>query len=414
MATPSLVKNVKHTMFTTSESVRRPLHESYEVGPEIGRGSYGSVLSATNRETGVVCAVKVIQKDKTNKRFNRFVDNELDILKFVRHKNIVALYEIMETPDNFYLVTELCSGGELENRVYPEEDVRVIISRLVDVVQYLHAHNLVHRDIKPENILLVKSTDPFDIRLGDFGLSCYKGTEDMLLDSCGTPLYMAPEVSKNHAYSDKCDIWSIGVIMYQLFTGVDALLLNSMLQSDWLDYELLSHTSKEAQNLLRRMLATNPANRDSASEILHNPWITGKPSNGEVRMNVLELMEQMNTENSQPESVVKHPTPQLLSPKQAPFISKSHHNARPPSQNIPMRKTSQQVLPVRMRTNSSTDKHDPRRFTNPDLPSRPITSLSPTRQQSGLPSYMQDTKSSRIAKETADTRGTLKRKSVAH
>ena len=64
MATPSLVKNVKHTMFTTSESVRRPLHESYEVGPEIGRGSYGSVLSATNRETGVVCAVKVIQKDK--------------------------------------------------------------------------------------------------------------------------------------------------------------------------------------------------------------------------------------------------------------------------------------------------------------------------------------------------------------
>ncbi|KAI6658113.1 Serine/threonine-protein kinase 33-like [Oopsacas minuta] len=408
MATPSLVKNVKHTMFTTPESTRRPLHETYEVGREIGKGSYGNVFRATHKHTGLVCAVKVIQKDKADKRFNRFVDNELEILKFVKHRHIVALLEIMETPDNFYLVTELCDGGELETKIYPEEEVKIIISRLVDVVQYLHTNNLVHRDIKPENILLAKNTDDqFDIRLGDFGLSCYKGTEDMLLDSCGTPLYMAPEVLKNLAYSDKCDIWSIGVIMYQLLTGVDSMVLNSMLQDDWLDYELLTNSSKEAQNLLKRMLTHNPANRDSASEVLHNPWITGDSYNGEVRMNVLELMEQMNTENTQTVKKDNEPIkvkPQIIS-KQTSFLLKSHHTTRPASVHPPMRKTSHQV---RMRTSMTTDKYDPRRLTNPEILNRPTTSLSPSRHQTGgIPSYMQDTKSSRIAKETTDSREIL-------
>ncbi|TRY84200.1 hypothetical protein DNTS_025715 [Danionella cerebrum] len=168
--------------------------------------------------------------------------------------------------------------------------------------------NIVHRDLKLENILVKNSrrdndNDMVNIKVTDFGLSVQRGgvgSENMLQATCGTPIYMAPEVVNGHQYSQQCDLWSIGVIMHMLLCGEPPFMssskerLSEMIKKGELTFSepVWNVVSEAAKNVLRCLLKVDPAHRITANELLDDPWISGDTSTTVTRSNVLEMMRQ--------------------------------------------------------------------------------------------------------------------------
>ncbi|XP_075878088.1 serine/threonine-protein kinase 33 isoform X2 [Nelusetta ayraudi] len=239
----------------------------------------------------------------------KMLEQEITILKQVNHANIIHLQRVYDTTRMIYLVMELCDGGELKQLLqrksfFSEEETRHIICSLANAVVYLHRKNIVHRDLKLENILVEKSVGDdngrINIKVTDFGLSMQTngvGIEHTMSDACGTLIYMAPEMMSGRGYSQWCDIWSIGIIMYMLLSGESPfvsktkyeLLEEIMNEGVKFTQDVWSTVSDAAKTLLTCLLKMDPAYRMSASQILETPWITGD-TNMPLPSNVLEMM----------------------------------------------------------------------------------------------------------------------------
>ena len=151
--------------------------------------------------------------------------NEINILRAISHPQIVKLLEVYESPNSVFLVLEMLKGGELFTRLaekndYSEQDIKVILKKLLSALEYLHQRKLMHRDLKPENLLLRDETHITDLILADFGLATFLDAGDILFKRCGTPGFVAPEIllytEESKMYNEKCDIYSAGVIFYIL------------------------------------------------------------------------------------------------------------------------------------------------------------------------------------------------------
>ncbi len=153
------------------------------------------------------------------------IKNELEILRRVKHPNIVKLIEEYKTKDHVYLIMEFLKAGDLlddltARKKYTEKEAALMLHNLTSAVAYLHAHELVHRDIKLENILIQKSVDGSrTLKLADFGLAIRLERDQKLNQKCGSPVYVAPEILLGKSYGYEVDIWSLGVIMYILLGG---------------------------------------------------------------------------------------------------------------------------------------------------------------------------------------------------
>jgi len=150
--------------------------------------------------------------------------NEINILRSLDHPNIVKMYEFFEDDKRYYIVTEICKGGELFDEIinrgkFSERDAAILMKQLLMCVNYCHSNNVVHRDLKPENILLEANKDFDQIKIIDFGTSLTVDPTKTLDEKLGTPYYIAPEVL-NKKYNHKCDIWSSGVISYIVLSGI--------------------------------------------------------------------------------------------------------------------------------------------------------------------------------------------------
>ncbi|XP_074086345.1 serine/threonine-protein kinase 33 isoform X2 [Macrotis lagotis] len=243
----------------------------------------------------------------------KLLEREVNILKSVNHEHIIHLERVFETPKRMYLVMELCEDGELKEILFnkghfSENETRQIIDDLGSAIAYLHKKDIVHRDLKLENILVKssftneKNETNFNIKVTDFGLAVQKegGCEAMLQTTCGTPIYMAPEVINAHDYSQQCDIWSIGVIMYMLLCGEPPFLAHSedklfeLIRKGQLCFEnsIWESVSDSAKCVLKQLLKVDPAHRITAKELLDNQWITGNTLTPVRPTNVLELMKQ--------------------------------------------------------------------------------------------------------------------------
>uniref|UniRef100_A0A8C8YT72 Calcium/calmodulin dependent protein kinase ID n=1 Tax=Prolemur simus TaxID=1328070 RepID=A0A8C8YT72_PROSS len=179
-------------------------------------GAFSEVVLAEEKATGKLFAVKCIPK-KALKGKESSIENEIAVLRKIKHENIVALEDIYESPNHLYLVMQLVSGGELFDRIvekgfYTEKDASTLIRQVLDAVYYLHRMGIVHRDLKPENLLYYSQDEESKIMISDFGLSKMEGKGDVMSTACGTPGYVAPEVLAQKPYSKAVDCWSIGVI----------------------------------------------------------------------------------------------------------------------------------------------------------------------------------------------------------
>ncbi|KAI1238587.1 hypothetical protein IHE44_0013322 [Lamprotornis superbus] len=220
--------------------------EKYKVGKVIGDGNFAVVKECVERSTGKEFALKIIDKAKccgkvvykhlfacvqkqheqlliSHKWWEHLIENEVSILRRVKHPNIIMLIEEMDTPSELYLVMELVKGGDLFDAItsstkYTERDGSAMVYNLASALKYLHGLNIVHRDIKPENLLVCEYSDGTkSLKLGDFGLATV--VEGPLYTVCGTPTYVAPEIIAETGYGLKVDIWAAGVITYILLCG---------------------------------------------------------------------------------------------------------------------------------------------------------------------------------------------------
>ena len=183
----------------------------YNLGKCLGKGTFGEVHLCVHKESGAERAVKCIRKSRFDVAEKAFLVNEITILRSLDHPNIVKMYEYFEDTNVLYLVQDVCKGGELFDEIirranFREEDAALIISRILNAMNYCHQRNIVHRDLKPENILLEQSKAFDAIKIVDFGQARSFDPTRKLHRRLGTPYYIAPEVIRGD-YTSKCDVW---------------------------------------------------------------------------------------------------------------------------------------------------------------------------------------------------------------
>lgn len=270
------------------------VRSKYRIDPkEIGHGHYGVVRKCQNRDTGEFLAVKTIRKSKV-KRFE-ILRREIEILKTMDHPNIIRLVDIYEDEKFIHLVTELCTGGELFERImaktkseeghFSEQDAAQVVKSLLSAMEYCHTvHNISHRDLKPENLLFSDKTEGSVLKIIDFGLSRYDDETNHMTTRVGTPYYIAPEVLERK-YDKECDLWSIGVVMYILLCGyppfygtsdpeIFAAVRKAELTFPSPEWDAISN---EGKDLIRLLLQKNPANRLTARAAQQHVWFAKLP-----------------------------------------------------------------------------------------------------------------------------------------
>ncbi|XP_037109799.1 calcium/calmodulin-dependent protein kinase type 1D-like [Syngnathus acus] len=253
----------------------------------LGTGAFSEVVMAREKATGKMVAIKCIPK-KALKGKEMSLENEIAVLRKIKHENIVALEDIYESSNHLYLIMQLVSGGELFDRIvekgfYTEMDASRLIRQVLDAVNYLHSMGIVHRDLKPENLLYFSPHDESKIMISDFGLSKMEGPGDVMATACGTPGYVAPEVLAQKPYSKAVDCWSIGVIAYILLCGYppfydenDSKLFEQILKADYeFDAPYWDDISDSAKDFISRLMEKDPEKRFTCDQALEHPWIAG-------------------------------------------------------------------------------------------------------------------------------------------
>ncbi|XP_032466752.1 serine/threonine-protein kinase DCLK1 isoform X3 [Phocoena sinus] len=268
--------------------------ERYKVGRTIGDGNFAVVKECVERSTAREYALKIIKKSKCRGK-EHMIQNEVSILRRVKHPNIVLLIEEMDVPTELYLVMELVKGGDLFDAItstnkYTERDASGMLYNLASAIKYLHSVNIVHRDIKPENLLVYEHQDGSkSLKLGDFGLATI--VDGPLYTVCGTPTYVAPEIIAETGYGLKVDIWAAGVITYILLCGFppfrgsgdDQEVLFDQILMGQVDFPspYWDNVSDSAKELITMMLLVDVDQRFSAVQVLEHPWVNddGLPEN---------------------------------------------------------------------------------------------------------------------------------------
>ncbi|XP_077098390.1 serine/threonine-protein kinase DCLK1a isoform X2 [Siphateles boraxobius] len=272
---------------TPIPTVPSSISDRYKVGRMIGDGNFAVVHECVEHSTSRAYALKIINKGKCRGK-EHMIQNEVAILRRVKHPNIVLLIEEMDTYSELYLVMELVKGGDLFDAItsanrYTERDASGMLYNLANAIKYLHSLNIVHRDIKPENLLVYEHQDGSkSLKLGDFGLATV--VDGPLYTVCGTPTYVAPEIIAETGYGLKVDIWAAGVITYILLCGFppfrgstdDHEALFDQILLGQLEFPLpyWDNVSDSAKELIVSMLQVEVDQRYTALQVLEHPWVT--------------------------------------------------------------------------------------------------------------------------------------------
>ncbi|CAN1226837.1 Calcium-dependent protein kinase 17 [Linum grandiflorum] len=259
----------------------------YSIGKELGRGQFGVTHLCTQKANGQQYACKTIAKRKlVNKEDLEDVRREVQIMHHLTGQpNIVELKGAYEDKHSVHLVMELCAGGELFDRIiakghYTERAAASLLRTIVEIVHTCHSMGVIHRDLKPENFLLLNKDESSPLKATDFGLSVFYKPGEVFKDIVGSAYYIAPEVLKRK-YGPEADIWSIGVMLYILLSGVPPFwaesehgIFNAILRGQ-VDFQTdpWPAISPQAKDLVRKMLNSDPKQRVSASQVLNHPWI---------------------------------------------------------------------------------------------------------------------------------------------
>jgi calcium-dependent protein kinase len=263
------------------------IDKSYDMkGGLIGEGGFGSVRKGTCKATGAIRAIKSMAKSNTE---SVHFSTEIEIMRHLDHPNIVKLYETFEDGKFYYLVLELCTGGELcdaivrSKRGFTEKVAAKLVKQMVGGVSYLHACSIAHRDLKPENFLLASDV-PIEeavLKMLDFGLSKQFTPGTAMTSKTGTIAYTAPEVLTGN-YDEKCDVWSLGVITFLLLSGKMPFKIvdNAPCHRDTRGEVHLTFRgakwdsiSDDGKDFISKLIVLSPIDRLSAAAAYQHTWV---------------------------------------------------------------------------------------------------------------------------------------------
>ncbi|KAF9672063.1 hypothetical protein SADUNF_Sadunf11G0001600 [Salix dunnii] len=287
------------------------IKQHYTLGKELGRGQFGVTYLCTENSTGHTYACKSILKRKlVSKNDREDMKREVHIMQDLSGQpNIVEFRGAYEDRQSVHLVMELCAGGELFDRIiakghYSERDAAKICREIVNVVHACHFMGVMHRDLKPENFLLSSKAEGAKLKATDFGLSVFIEEGKVYRDIVGSAYYVAPEVLRR-SYGKEIDIWSAGVILYILLSGVPPFwaenekgIFDAILQGE-IDFESdpWPSISYSAKDLVRKMLTQDPKKRITSAQVLEHPWIKEGGADKPLDSAVLSRMKQFRAMN---------------------------------------------------------------------------------------------------------------------
>lgn len=282
--------------------------ENYHVIELVGEGSFGKVYKGRRKFTGQTVAMKFIPKHGKSDKDIHNLRQEIEILRKLKHENIIEMLDSFESPQEFCVVTEFAQGELFEiledDKCLPEEQVQAIAKQLVRALHYLHSNRIIHRDMKPQNILIGAGSI---VKLCDFGFARAMSTNTVVLRSIkGTPLYMAPELVREQPYNHTADLWSLGVILYELFVGQPPFYTNSV-------YALIRHIIKDPvkypdnmssnfKSFLKGLLNKVPQSRLTWPALLEHPFV--KESTMDVDEKIHDLSSPARGHNVAPKTKV--------------------------------------------------------------------------------------------------------------
>uniref|UniRef100_A0A0D9Z561 Protein kinase domain-containing protein n=1 Tax=Oryza glumipatula TaxID=40148 RepID=A0A0D9Z561_9ORYZ len=276
----------------------------YVLVRQIGSGAYARVWLGKHRTRGTEVALKEIAVERLSSKLRESLLSEVDILRRIRHPNVIALHESIrmhQAKENslgltfiwvdggkIYLVLEYCRGGDLHS--YLQQHKRVSETVAKHFIQQLGKHflrtsmlrenNVVHRDLKPQNILLVANNENSLLKIADFGFAKFLEPSSLAETLCGSPLYMAPEVMQAQKYDAKADLWSVGIILYQLVTGSPPFtgdsqiqLLRNILNTREIRFPSDCDLSHGCIDLCRKLLRINSVERLTVEEFVNHPFL---------------------------------------------------------------------------------------------------------------------------------------------
>ncbi|KAJ1994951.1 Calmodulin-dependent protein kinase cmk2 [Coemansia spiralis] len=284
----STIREMWHHLAQQPESYERKQY--YTFGRVLGSGTFGEVRLATFNPDGREVAIKVIKKSALSGDATMVI-KEINIVHHLHHPHIVKLLDWFESKDKYYLVFQLCTGGELFQKIcdlghFTEEDAAKLIRCGFDSIAYLHKYNIVHRDIKPENFIFLDKSHDAPLMLADFGIARIMRSDDEILNTmCGSIGYAAPEILLRQGHSKPVDIWSMGVVTFSTLSGYSPFWkyespnsLMAAMQSDNVEFDerYWWGISDHAKDFIRRCLRTDPHDRMTAEEALQHPWLSGE------------------------------------------------------------------------------------------------------------------------------------------
>ena len=276
-------------------NVSRSIEDDYvlQKSKVIGSGYSGPVRLGVSKLTKKKVAIKSFNKRMLNAKRLEFLRNEVSVYLLMDHPNVARLLDIYENEDFVHIVMEYCSGRELYHRLiakskYSERDAARTTYEMLLAINYLHQHNVVHRDIKLENFLYEDSSPLATLKLIDFGFSKVFQPDELMVASCGSVAYVAPEVLKGN-YNSQCDMWSLGVIVYMLLSGEppfegaeDELLENIQRCNYSFRSNRWKNISGHAKDFVAGLLVTDVSVRLTANQALNHPWILSLAQHADV------------------------------------------------------------------------------------------------------------------------------------
>ncbi|KAJ2355424.1 hypothetical protein GGF43_002693, partial [Coemansia sp. RSA 2618] len=308
------------------------LDSKYQITDTVlGKGTFAEIRLAYKKDSQKQMAVKIMEKrnfslNGTAGGGTNYV-HEINLLRGIRHPNIVRVYDVDETAKHVYIFMPLLRGGDLFDYIYSherleEDEAKFIVYQVLLALKYLHDANIAHRDLKPENTLLVSKDAYSQVMLTDFGMAKAAGQQELMKTMCGTFQYIAPEMlapgvrpgqTLETGYTTAVDCWSLGVMIYAMVSGMlpfsdedgNPQVLFAQIKSGDLDFSFpcWSKVSIECQSFIVRLLQVDPQKRMSVDKAFKHPWI----ARDEAR---LAKMYARGRSDAEPSSADRTPSPE--------------------------------------------------------------------------------------------------------